>query len=83
MKKISWTIRLEDGVKQEIRVEIKSSKLRWQKKRADEDNWVYDFVPVKEEWDVLEDIVRRRAGRGRNVELVKKIHKLRLNAGLP
>ncbi len=81
-RKISWTTRLDDGVKQEIRVEVNKNSLRWQRKRADEESWTYDFVPVAEEWDMLEDILMRRVGRGRAREWATNIHKMRLKAGV-
>ncbi|MCK5528189.1 MAG: hypothetical protein KAI74_00785 [Kiritimatiellae bacterium] len=81
-RKISWTTKLEGGVKREVRVEVKTSLLRWQQKRTDEESWVYDFVPDAEDWDALEDILNRRSGRGRYIELAAVIHKLRLKAGV-
>ncbi len=81
-RKISWTTKLEDGVKREVRVEVKTNLLRWQQKRTDEESWVYDFTPDAEDWDMLEDILKRRSGRGRYVELGATIHKLRLKAGV-
>jgi len=81
-RKISWTIKLDDGVKQEIRVDINKNSLRWQKKRRDEDGWTYDFTPVAEEWDALEDILKRRSGRGRAVDMLTSVQKMRLKAGV-
>lgn len=81
-RKISWTTKLDDGVKREVRVEVKKNLLRWQQKRTDEERWVYDFTPNAEDWDMLEDILKRRSGRGRYVELMAVIHKLRLKSGV-
>ena len=81
-RKISWTTKLEDGVKQEIRVDVNKNGLRWQKKRKDEESWTYDFTPISEEWDALEDILKRRTGRGRAVDWSESIHKMRLKAGI-
>ena len=80
-RKISWTTKLDDGVKQEIRVDVNKNELRWQRKRADEDSWTYDFSPIAEEWDSLEEILKRRVGRGRAVDWAANIHKLRQKAG--
>ena len=39
-QKISWTLREEDGVKREVRVEVAAKSIKWQFKRADEDAWL-------------------------------------------
>ena len=76
-QKISWTIRLDDGVKREVRVTMTGRSLRWQSKRSDEDQWVYDFTPSTDDWDALEDILSRRARRGRSVNALTVAQKLR------
>jgi len=78
--KISWTERQADGVKRETRVEIGRTGVKWQFKRADEERWDYDSLPVAEDWDALEDILRRRAHRGRTVSMQEMVKKLRAKA---
>ena len=83
MKKIlSWTVRLEDGIKRETRVQVHARDLKWQFKRYDEEQWDYDTPPSSDDWDRLEDILRRRAGRGRAVHLLDDIRKLRMKSGV-
>jgi hypothetical protein len=74
---ISWTERQPDGVKRETRVHVFGDKFKWQFKRADEERWDYDSQPTEEDWDALEDILRRRAGRGRAVNQLKALQKIR------
>ena len=78
---ISWTVKVEDGVKRETRVHVSNKRLKWQFKRADEERWDYDSAPLEADWDMLEDILRRRAGRGRAVNLLASIQKMRKSAG--
>ncbi len=61
---ISWTIKAPDGVKCETRVQVSQRKLKWQFKRADQERWDYNRAPEVADWDMLEDVLRRRAGRG-------------------
>ena len=75
--KISWTERCEDGVKREVRVEVTRGGLKWQFKRADEDRWDYASWPTAEDWDVLEEILERRAHRGRGINMLEAVRKLR------
>ena len=51
----------------EVRVTSAGGGFRWQRKRRDEERWTYDFEPSEAQWTALEDIVRRRQGRGRGV----------------
>jgi hypothetical protein len=80
-KHVSWTDRLDDGVKRETRVHVHSQHMKWQFKRSDEDAWDYDSPPTPEDWDCLEDILRRRAGRGRAVNLLDNVRKMRAKSG--
>lgn len=79
--RISWTERQEDGVKRETRVEVSTRGLKWQFKRTDEERWDYDSLPQKADWDTLEDILRRRAGRGRAVKQLLIVQKKRAGSG--
>jgi hypothetical protein len=74
---VSWTERQADGVKRETRVRISGSNFKWQFKRTDQERWDYESAPVDADWDALEDILRRRAGRGRAVKELKALLKLR------
>ena len=75
--KISWTEKCEDGVKREVRVEVTRGGLKWQFKRADEDRWDYASRPTAEDWDVLEEILERRAHRGRGINMLEAVRKIR------
>jgi hypothetical protein len=77
---VKWTARLDDGVSREVRVTITKGGLRWQAKRSDEEKWSYDIAPSEEDWDALEDFLRRRAGRGRSVEDQAIVHRFRTRA---
>ena len=78
---ISWTIKLPDeGVKRETRVHVAQRHLKWQFKRSDQESWDYDSEPTEEDWDRLEDVLRRRAGRGTSVHLLASIQALRAKA---
>jgi hypothetical protein len=79
---ISWTDKLEDGVKREVRVHVTRLRLKWQFKRSDEEAWDYDGPPLASDWDRLMDILQRRAGRGQAPELVEAIKRLRGKAGV-
>lgn len=82
MKKVtSWTVKLDGGVKRETRVRTSMHGVKWQFKRSDEERWDYDSKPTREDWDMLEDILSRRAGRGRAVELLAAIRTLRKKEG--
>ena len=80
-RKISWTRRGEDGVKRETRVVVSRGGIKWQFKRADEERWDYDSAPTEEEWDALEEILRRRMNRGRSINLMEAARKLRRRDG--
>jgi len=79
---ISWTIKLPEGGKRETRVHVSALKLKWQFKRTDEERWDYDSAPTAEDWDALEDILKRRAGRGRSTDMLPAVRKLRGKAGI-
>ncbi|MBL7114675.1 MAG: hypothetical protein ISS35_02825 [Kiritimatiellae bacterium] len=78
---ISWTIKLENRIKRETRVHVSKHGLKWQFKRSDEEAWDYDSDPTKEDWDMLEDILKRRAGRGRGGNALESVRKMRTKAG--
>jgi hypothetical protein len=77
----SWTVKLPDGLKRETRVHITHRGLKWQFKRSDEERWDYDSPPDANDWDRLEDILRRRAGRGKGGDILLAVQKLRAKAG--
>ena len=74
---ISWTERCEDGVKRETRVTITANNIKWQFKRKDRKYWDYDSIPKSEDWDMLEEIMRRRTHRGRALNMQEYVRKLR------
>ena len=78
---ISWTIKLPEGIKRETRVHV-SRTLKWQFKRSDEERWDYDSEPTAEDWDMLEDILTRRANRGKAPQALISVQKLRAKAGI-
>lgn len=80
--KLSWTERCEDGVKRETRVEVSRGSIKWQFKRADEAQWDYDRVPDAQDWDELQEILERRAGRGRALGIRESVARLRIRAGV-
>jgi hypothetical protein len=75
---ISWKEKLPDGIRREVRVHVSRQKLKWQFKRSDMDAWDYDSAPLDSDWDQLEDILRRRAQRGRAPGLLQAIQKMRM-----
>ena len=75
--RISWTDKLADGIKREVRVHVSHQKLKWQFKRSDAEGWDYDSAPEPQDWARLIDTLRRRAGRGQAPDLVEAIAKLR------
>lgn len=77
-QKLSWTVRQEDRVKQETRVEISRGNIKWQFKRADEDRWDYDRVPSVSDWDKLEEEISRRVARGKGLQLQEAVKAIRL-----
>ena len=81
MHDISWTVKLEDRIKRETRVHITRRSLKWQFKRSDEERWDYDSRPTIEDWDMLEDILKRRAGRGRGGNMLFAVQKMRAKDG--
>ncbi len=79
---VSWKERLDDGVKREVRVTFFGrASFKWQYKRADEPKWDYDSEPTRADWDALEDILFRRAGRGRAVVKLETVRKHRAATG--
>ena len=80
-RKVSFTRREDDGVKREVRVEITAKSIKWQFKRADDERWDYDSDPRPSDWDELDEILGRRAGRGRALNLQNAVRKHRSDAG--
>lgn len=80
-RQVSWTRRCDDGVKREVRVEFSGDGMRWQIKRADEEHWRYDAEPDPEDWEELEDILRRKAGRGKGLKKLETLLKRRGRTG--
>ena len=80
-KQTTWIAREPDGVKREVRVTITHRGLRWQHKRADEERWHYDEKPRPDDWDALEDILVRRTGRGRNVDALALVRRIKPHTG--
>lgn len=80
--KISWTHKCDDGVKREVRVDITHGGMKWQFKRKDQERWDYDSTPTSDDWDKLEEILERRTGRGRAINLLETVRKLRSKAGV-
>ncbi len=76
-RKTSWTHKCEDGVKREVRVELHHGTIKWQFKRKDEESWDYDSKPTKKDWDALEDILKRRAHRGKGGTILQSVKKMR------
>ncbi|MBP7274664.1 MAG: hypothetical protein KBA51_00500 [Kiritimatiellae bacterium] len=79
-KPVSWTERLPDGVKREVRVTFLGARdLRWQSLRSDAEGWVYDFPPSAEDWEALTERIearyRRRSASLKQVELVRRLRK--------
>ncbi len=75
--KVKWKERGEDGVKREVRVEITRGGLKWQFKRADEDRWDYDSQPTGQDWNTLEEILSRRARRGKGLTMQEAVRRQR------
>ena len=80
---ICWTQRYEDGAKREVRVEVASGRVQWRFKRTDESTWDWESEPDTDDWDELEDVLKRRAARGRSVKLLEIVRKWRRLAGDP
>ena len=80
-RRISWTTRCDDGVKKETRVELSRGNIKWQFKRADQEQWDYDTEPEALDWDMLEDIIERRMGRGRALNIKDAVARFRSAAG--
>ena len=76
-RKISWTTKLDDGVKREVRITFDARHVKWQFKRSDEELWDYDSPPTEEDWDTLEGILYRRGRRGRQIQLYDRIRSIR------
>jgi len=79
---ISWTEKLPEGVKREVRVHVSRLRLKWQFKRSDAEAWDYDSAPLASDWERLIDTLRRRARRGQAPDLVDAIKRLRDKAGV-
>ncbi len=80
MKEVSWTAKCEDGVKREVRVKLTHGSIKWQFKRRDEEHWDYDSPATSEDWDELEDILERRAKRGRDMGALEYAREFRRSA---
>ena len=80
MRKTTWTHKCEDGVKRDVRVELSHQSIKWQFKRKDEEAWDYDSAPTAMDWDALEDILRRRKGRGKGGNALEDVQKMRREA---
>ncbi|MFT5239164.1 MAG: hypothetical protein ACI9OU_000536 [Candidatus Promineifilaceae bacterium] len=80
-KPISWTKKEPDGVKREVRVALDARSIKWQYKRNDEEKWDYKSTPRAEDWAELHDILERRCARGRQPALLKRVRRLRNEAG--
>ncbi len=78
---ISWTEKLEDGIKRETRVTVSRGHMKWQFKRSDQERWDYDQDPQPADWDALESILTRRLGRGRGVNMIETVRRMRMKAG--
>jgi hypothetical protein len=75
-KPVCWVERMEDGVKREVRVTFAGARsIRWQRKRADEDRWTYDYAPTPGDWDrlleLMENRYRRRSVSWKLMELAR------------
>lgn len=79
---IKWTTVEPDEVRCEVRVTVSRERLKWQFLRRDAERWEYDRVPSPQHWDELQDLLRRRAARGRAAHLVEVVAGLRMKAGL-
>ena len=79
--RISWTVKCEEGGKRETRVQVSPRSLRWQFKRSGDEAWDYDSDPTREDWDMLVDVLRRRAARGRDTVTLENVPRLRAEAG--
>lgn len=77
-RRISWTVKLPDGATREVRATFSRGGVKWQFKASDEERWDYDSAATAADWDTLEDILCRRAKRGRGVERVESVRRLRL-----
>ena len=80
MRRISWTMKCEDGVKREVRAHVTHGGIKWSFKRKDEEMWDYDSAPLKEDWDGLENYLDRRSQRGKGGNMLEAVRKLRRNA---
>jgi len=80
-REITWTAKLPEGGKREVRVAVAHGSLKWQFKRSDAERWDYDSPATQQDWDTLEDILARRAARGRKVAFIPSVKRLRLKAG--
>lgn len=76
-QQIAWTAREEDGVKREVRVSSRSGVLKWQSKRADAERWEYEAPPTAADLAMLEELLTRRGQRGRNLDMLELVRRLR------
>lgn len=69
MREIAWIQKLEDGVKREIRVNLRGKQLKWQSKRSDEEKWDYDSEPSELDWEEFMDKMKNRLLRNHGVDI--------------
>lgn len=69
-------------MKREVRVDVNAGRIKWQFKRDDEEKWDYDSVATAADWDALQEILERRAGRGRALGMRENVQRLRMKAGV-
>ncbi len=62
-REITWVEKLPDRVKREVRVYFHGGKTFWKARLSTEEEWDHDLVPSDEDWEQLEDEVRRRFQR--------------------
>jgi hypothetical protein len=79
--RISWTTKDEDGVKSEVRVDVTKGGVKWQFKGALDERWDGGRAPTTAEWDALEDILARRAQRGRALGMLEAARRARKQDG--
>ena len=79
---ISWTTRLEDGRRREVRVAVAAKTIKWQVKCTGDERWDYDVHPTRDDWDRVEEALTRRAGRGQSVEHVDAFRQMRAASGM-
>ena len=79
---IKWTTTDPDDVRCDVRATVSRGHVKWQYLRRGAERWDYDRTPSALHWDELQDILRRRAARGRAAHLVEVVANLRAKAGV-